>query len=40
MADNQMLQEHRQTWKGFVKLLAWSVAATALTLILMAIFLV
>jgi hypothetical protein len=38
MADHEMLEEHRQTWRGFVKLIAYSAAAAALTLILMAIF--
>ena len=40
MSDQQMLDEHRETWNGFVKLLTWSVAAVALTLLLMRIFLV
>lgn len=38
MSDQQMLDEHRQTWNGFVKLLTWSAAATALTLLLLLIF--
>ncbi len=40
MADQQMLDEHRETWNGFVKLIVWSTAAAALTLALMRIFLV
>ena len=39
MADDQMIQERRRTWNGFVKLLAYASAATALCLALMAIFL-
>ena len=40
MSDQQMLDEHRETWNGFVKLIVWSTAAAALTLALMRIFLV
>lgn len=40
MSDDQMLHEHKQTWRGFCKLLAYSAAAIAVTLILMGIFLV
>lgn len=40
MSDRQMIEEHQKTWSGFVKLLTWSTAATALTLALMGIFLV
>ncbi len=40
MSDQQMLDERRKTWNGFVKLIIWSTAATALTLLLMLIFLV
>ena len=39
MSDQQMLEEHRQTWHGFVKLIAYSSVATVIALILMAIFL-
>ena len=39
MADDQMLYEHRRTWAGFVKLIIYSSVAIAITLILMAIFL-
>ncbi len=40
MSDQQMLDERRETWNRFVKLIVWSVAASALTLALMRIFLV
>ncbi len=40
MSDQQMLDEHRETWNGFVKLIVWSTAAAALILLLMRIFLV
>ena len=40
MASNdQILEEHRKSWHGFVWLMAGSAAATVLTLALMAIFL-
>ena len=39
MSDDQMLREHQKTWHGFVKLMTYSTAAAAATLILMAIFL-
>jgi aa3 type cytochrome c oxidase subunit IV len=39
MADNQMLQTHRQQWHGFVKLMTWSVVFVAVVLVGMAIFL-
>ena len=39
MSDDQMLHEHQKTWHGFVKLMLYSTAAAAITLILMAIFL-
>ena len=35
-----MLEERQKTWNNFVKILTWSTAATALTLLLMLIFLV
>jgi hypothetical protein len=38
MSDQQMLDEHRKSWNGFVKLLTWSTAATVLTLLLLLIF--
>ncbi len=40
MPDQQMLEEHQKTWNGFVKLMVWSAAASAATLILLGIFLV
>jgi len=40
MSDDQMLHDHQRTWRGFVKLIQYSLAAVAATLILMAIFLV
>ena len=40
MPDQQMLDERRETWNRFVKLIVWSTAAAALTLLLMRIFLV
>jgi hypothetical protein len=39
MADDQMLQEHRQTWIGFCRLMLWSIVAIVITLALMAMFL-
>ncbi len=39
MADDQMFQERRKTWHGFVKLLAYSSAAAATCLALLAILL-
>jgi hypothetical protein len=39
MAMDQELQRHQETWLGFTRLLKWSIALIALTLILMAIFL-
>jgi len=39
MADDKILEEHRKTWHGFVRLLGFSTAATALVLALMALFL-
>lgn len=38
MSDQQMLDEHQQSWSGFVKLITWSTAAVALTLLLLLIF--
>ena len=38
MADQQMLERHRKTWHGFVKLIIYAVAV-AVTLLLMAAFL-
>ncbi len=39
MSDRQILEEHQKTWNGFVKLITWSTAATAVILLLMLIFL-
>ena len=39
MADQEMIERHRKTWHGFVKLMVCSVAATAVILLLMAAFL-
>ena len=39
MADDKLLEEHRNTWKGFVWLMGGSTAATLLVLALMALFL-
>ena len=36
---NQYVQSHRSTWRGFTRLVIYSTAAAALTLILMALFL-
>ena len=38
MADDSMLQEHRKTYQGFVRLFTVSTGLVALILILMAIF--
>ena len=40
MSDEQLLREHQQSWNGFCKLLLYSIIAIAITLALMAIFLV
>ncbi len=40
MADDKIIEEHRKTWNGFVWLMGVSTAATALTLALMAFFLI
>ena len=39
MADNQMLQTHRQQWQDFVKLMKWSVVCAVIVLVGMAVFL-
>ncbi|HEX9646272.1 MAG TPA: aa3-type cytochrome c oxidase subunit IV [Alphaproteobacteria bacterium] len=36
---NQYLQSHRNTWRGFTRLVIYSAASVALTLIVMALFL-
>ena len=40
MSESRLLEERQKTWNNFVKILTWSTAATALTLLLMLIFLV
>jgi hypothetical protein len=40
MADQQMLERHRKTWHGFVRLTIYAVAVVAVALLLMAAFLV
>ena len=39
MSDESMLQEHKATYIGFVRLVTWSTVAVVITLILMALFL-
>lgn len=39
MADHNILEEHRKTWRGFVWLMGSSAAVSLLTLALMAFFL-
>jgi hypothetical protein len=39
MSDDHMLEEHRATWRGFCKLIIWSLAAIVVTLVAMGIFL-
>ena len=39
MSDESMLQEHRASYLGFVRLFTYSTVAVVITLILMAIFL-
>lgn len=39
MADDQLLEEHRQTWHGFIRLMTWSLVGTVIILVLMALFL-
>ncbi len=39
MADQEMIERHRKTWQGFVKLTTYSVAAVAIIMLLMAAFL-
>ncbi len=39
MAEHHMFEEHRKTWRGFTKLIVYSVAAIAIALALMALFL-
>jgi len=39
MSDDRLLEEHRQSWQGFVRLATWSTVFVVIVLILMAIFL-
>ena len=39
MADQEMVQRHRKTWQGFVKLTTYTVVAVAIIMLLMAAFL-
>ncbi len=39
MADQEMIQRHRKTWQGFVRLTTYAVVATAVIMLLMAAFL-
>ncbi len=39
MADDQLLQEHQQIWKGFVRFITISTVLVVITLLLMAFFL-
>jgi len=38
-SDQELYQEHRKTWAGFLRLLQYSMAAIVITLLLMAYFL-
>lgn len=39
MTDDQLLREHQQVWKGFVRFITISTGLVAVTLLLMALFL-
>ena len=39
MADREMVERHRKTWQGFVKLTTYAVMAAAIIMLLMAAFL-
>jgi hypothetical protein len=39
MADDQLLREHQQIWKGFVRFISISTVLVVATLLLMALFL-
>ncbi len=39
MADREMVEQHRKTWQGFVKLTTYAVAAVTIIMLLMAAFL-
>ncbi len=38
MSDQQMLDEHQQSWSGFVKLITWSAVSLVAILLLLLIF--
>ncbi len=39
MADQEIVEQQRRTWQGFVKLVTYSVAAVTIIMLLMAAFL-
>ncbi len=39
MTDREIVEQHRKTWHGFVKLVTYCVAAVAIIMLLMAAFL-
>ncbi len=39
MADQGIVEQHRKTWQGFVKLITYCVAAVTIIMLLMAAFL-
>ena len=39
MSDDQLLREHQQNWKGFVRFFTWSTVFVIIVLALMAVFL-
>jgi hypothetical protein len=39
MADREIVERHRKTWQGFVKLTTYCVAAVTIIMLLMAAFL-
>ncbi len=39
MADQEMIERHRKTWQGFVRLTTYVVVAAAIIMLLMAAFL-
>ncbi len=38
LADREMVEQHRKTWQGFVKLTTYCVTATVIIMLLMAVF--
>lgn len=40
MSDDQLLREHQQIWKGFVRFISWSTAFVVAVLLLMMLFLI